>query len=93
MSRADLLADIANGYVAAQKYSGIEWQVQVGGKHFLSGQCGFADAHKQTPIPERAVCTNACVVCQRRHPDHDAIPWGDSAFIGRSADRRYQVLE
>lgn len=55
MARSDLITELANGYVAAQKYSGIEWQVEVDGEMFLSGRSGFADALSQSPIPDGAL--------------------------------------
>jgi len=53
--RADRMAEVAAGYVAGQKFSGIEWQVEVDGTTALSGQVGYADALQQTPIPEGAL--------------------------------------
>jgi len=55
MSRQALMQQIASGYVDAQKFSGIEWQVEVDGQTFLSGSVGYADARQQTPIPENAL--------------------------------------
>lgn len=55
MSRVDRITELANGYVAAKKYSGIEWQVEVDGDVFLSGRSGFADALSQSPIPDGAL--------------------------------------
>ncbi len=55
MTRTDLIENIAEGYVAAKKYSGIEWQVELDGKTWLSGRAGYADAHAKTPIPKGAI--------------------------------------
>ena len=55
MAREDLIEQIAQGYVAAKKYSGIEWRVEAAGKPWLSGQVGYADALAQTPIPDGAI--------------------------------------
>ncbi len=55
MSRADRIAQVAQGYVAAKKYSGIEWRVEVDGEILLQGAAGYADAHTQSPIPDGAL--------------------------------------
>ena len=55
MSRRDRIAHIAEGYVAAKKYSGIEWRVEVDGEAFLAGNAGYADAYTQSPIPDGAL--------------------------------------
>ena len=43
---------LAEGYVAARKYSGIEWHVDVAGEVLTAGQAGYADAHAGTAIPD-----------------------------------------
>ncbi len=55
MVRAERMQAIADGYVEAQKYAGIEWSVEVGGEEVLSGQSGFADAAAKTAIPDGAI--------------------------------------
>ena len=55
MSRSALMQDIADGYVAAEKYAGIEWAVEVDGETFLSGTSGHADAAAQAGIPAGAI--------------------------------------
>ena len=51
----DPLQKIAKSYIAAEKFSGIEWLVEKNGKHLYAGQSGFADFEQKTPIPENAI--------------------------------------
>lgn len=53
--REQQMQKIADGYVAAQKYSGIEWSVELNGEVALAGSSGYADAAAKTPIPEGAI--------------------------------------
>lgn len=55
MKRPEQMQTIADQYVAAQNYSGIEWLVEAGGKQIFSGQSGFANAAQKTPIPDDAI--------------------------------------
>ena len=55
MARLEQMQNVADGYVAAKKYSGIEWQVELDGKTWLRGQSGYADANAGTPIPSGAI--------------------------------------
>ena len=55
MSRTARVQAVADGYVTAEKFSGIEWHVDVAGKTLLSGSVGYADAAARTPIPEGAI--------------------------------------
>ena len=55
MSRSDRIASLAEGYVAAKKYSGIEWQIEARGETISAGQAGYSDAGAQTPIPDGAI--------------------------------------
>ena len=55
MDRNQQMQVIADQYVNAQKYSGIQWCVEAGGECLSSGQSGFTDAAARTPIPEHAL--------------------------------------
>lgn len=55
MSRAERVAGVAGRYVQDEKFSGIEWQVDVGGAELTRGRIGFADHAARTPIPEGAL--------------------------------------
>ena len=46
---------VADGYVAAQKFCGIEWQVERAGAVLQSGRAGCAEFETQRPIPETAL--------------------------------------
>lgn len=46
---------IADSYVAAGNYSGIQWSVEVAGEVALAGNAGYADVGQKTPIPEDAI--------------------------------------
>ena len=55
MSRSEQMARIAQGYVEAKKFSGIEWYVEAKGEVANLGVVGFADAEKKSPVPEGAL--------------------------------------
>lgn len=55
MSRNEQMARVAQGYVDAEKFSGIEWHVEAKGEVLNSGVVGFADAQAKTPVPEGAL--------------------------------------
>ena len=55
MVRAERMQAVADSYVIAQKYAGIEWSVEVAGETVLSGQSGCADADAKSAIPEGAI--------------------------------------
>ncbi|HEX7037047.1 MAG TPA: serine hydrolase domain-containing protein [Pseudomonadales bacterium] len=55
MSRQDRIAEIAERYVAAGSYSGIEWLVEHNGERLAEGRTGYADPERRTPIPDRAI--------------------------------------
>jgi len=55
MTRADKMRNVADGYVAAKKFAGIEWLVEVNGDTFLAGSAGGADADGENPIPHGAI--------------------------------------
>ena len=55
MSRHDRIAQVANRYTSAGKYSGIEWLVEHKGKRLAEGRAGYADAATRTPIPDGAI--------------------------------------
>ncbi|XOV85006.1 MAG: serine hydrolase domain-containing protein [bacterium] len=55
MNRNQQIQRVADQYTAAQKYSGIQWQVEAGGECLSRGASGFADAALRTPIPEQAI--------------------------------------
>ena len=46
---------VADGYVAAQKFRGLEWQVEWAGAVLQSGRAGCAEFETQRPIPEAAL--------------------------------------
>jgi CubicO group peptidase (beta-lactamase class C family) len=49
------MRNVADGYVAAKKFAGIEWLVEVNGDTFLAGSAGGADADGENPIPHGAI--------------------------------------
>ena len=55
MQRSEQMQQVALGYVAAKKYAGIEWQVDMHGETRLQGQAGVADAATGAAIPEDAI--------------------------------------
>lgn len=55
MSRHDRIAQVANRYVEAGKYSGIEWLVEQRGKRLAEGRAGYADAAARSAIPSGAL--------------------------------------
>ena len=55
MSRTEQVARVAEGYVAAKKFSGIEWYVEAKGEAVNEGVVGFADVEKETPVPSGAL--------------------------------------
>jgi CubicO group peptidase (beta-lactamase class C family) len=55
MARNALMQEIADGYVAAEKYAGIEWAVEVDGETYLSGSSGHADTASRSGIPDGAI--------------------------------------
>ena len=55
MSRQQRVEEVAQRYVAGEKYAGIEWQVEMAGEVCLAGQAGFADAQAKTSIPDNAL--------------------------------------
>ncbi len=55
MSRKQRIERVAQGYVDAKKFSGIEWQVASKGEVLSEGAVGFANAEAQTPIPDGAI--------------------------------------
>ena len=55
MSRTEQMARVAEGYVAAKKFSGIEWYVEAKGEAVNEGVVGFADVEKETPVPSGAL--------------------------------------
>lgn len=50
--RVERLRHVAEDYVAAGKFSGIEWQVEVRGEVLSSGRAGWADAITKQPLPD-----------------------------------------
>ena len=55
LNRSAQAQAVADGYVAGEKFAGIEWLVEVDGETLTSGQSGWADAGQRTPIPENAL--------------------------------------
>ncbi len=55
MDRMARMESVAQGYVSAEKYAGIEWRVEREGETFLEGTAGLADPLAGTPVPERAL--------------------------------------
>jgi CubicO group peptidase (beta-lactamase class C family) len=55
MERAERLGQIAEGYVQAGKFAGIEWWVEQRGKELARGRAGYADAEARSPIPDGAL--------------------------------------
>ncbi len=55
MARLQRMQQIADGYVAAQKYAGIEWRVERGGEEFIAGSSGVADVATGRAIPDGAI--------------------------------------
>ena len=49
------IGTVAEGYVAAGKYAGIEWHVEVDGETVAAGQAGEADPGNGMPIPDGAI--------------------------------------
>ena len=55
MNRVEQIAAVAQGYVDAEKFAGIEWLVEAGGETLSAGQVGYANHAEQTPIPDGAI--------------------------------------
>ncbi|MBT5930882.1 MAG: beta-lactamase family protein [Rhodobacteraceae bacterium] len=55
MQSTNRMQFVADGYVAAQKFCGIEWQVERAGAVLQSGRAGCAEFETQRPIPETAL--------------------------------------
>ncbi len=55
MSRVERIDRVADGYVAAGKYAGIEWRVDVDGEVLSAGQSGVADVAAGRAIPADAL--------------------------------------
>lgn len=55
MDRSERIAAVAQGYIQADLFSGIEWQVDCRGETVSQGQAGFAEHSSQSPIPENAL--------------------------------------
>ncbi len=55
MSRVERVNRVADGYVQAGKYAGIEWQVEVDGEVVSAGQSGVADVASGREIPADAL--------------------------------------
>src|SRR5262245_57664952 len=55
MSRTEQVAVIAQKYVDAKKFAGIEWHVEARGKTLTQGQVGLADVEAHKPIPQDAL--------------------------------------
>jgi CubicO group peptidase (beta-lactamase class C family) len=53
MNRSDRIEAVAARYIAAKKFSGIEWLVEHRGERLAQGQAGYADAISRTPIPAK----------------------------------------
>ncbi len=55
MSRIERINRVADGYVDAGKFAGIEWRVEVDGEVLSAGQSGVADAASGRAIPADAI--------------------------------------
>ena len=55
MSRTEQIAVIAQKYVDAKKFAGIEWHVEARGRTLSQGQAGLADVEAKKPIPQDAL--------------------------------------
>ncbi len=54
MGREEQIARVAQGYVDAEQFSGIEWYVEAEGVPLSSGSAGYADFDEKTAIPDGA---------------------------------------
>ena len=55
MQSTNRMQAVADGYVAAQKFRGLEWQVEWAGAVLQSGRAGCAEFETQRLIPEAAL--------------------------------------